>query len=338
MSDIRVVHFQEPQAFLDAVKHYDDSFMNFSLGTLLDSLDPDNSREERQPATCWTLLAVYRGGKLIIAFTKKKDDFASILATPRGVIENLSPQDLSDAVKRLVVLLRSLLDTEMLDKVVGPIDLVDTFIETWVGYMLTEGIKLKVSDLFFKSQVSYATLATIPPPSHAFDQYDFTLAETEEDVNAVAPYAVDLAGHGPKKTTLDEAKRFLHAAVQKKQLWLCHMEGQVVGYSRIGRVTPRTVAIRNVYVSPAHRRKGIAEAMVRALTRFYLGAEPLGFAGAPSPKPEIGTREEICLNVAEEAVARLYKRCGFLLGPGDQDPGTGMKGSFESVLRGVELL
>ncbi|KAJ3542540.1 hypothetical protein NM688_g5960 [Phlebia brevispora] len=338
MSDIRVIHFQDPQAFLDAVKQYDDSFMNFALGSLLDSLNSENSLAKDQPATYRTLLAAYKGDRSIITLTKARDDFAWALATPRGVEEELSSQDIADAVERLVVLLSNTIEPKLLDSVIGPFDLVNAFIETWVSHMQTQGLQLRALDPFFNSRVSFATLGTIPPSSSAFSQYRFTLAETEEDANAVAPLAVDFTSDGPRTTTLDKAKRIMHAAVQMKQVWLCHVEGQLAAYSLVGRVTPRTIAIRNVYVSPVHRRKGIAEAMVRALTRYYLGAEPLGFEGAPSPKPAIGTREEICLNVAKEDVARLYERCGFLLGPDDQDPATGRKGSFKSVWRGVEIL
>lgn len=46
----------------------------------------------------------------------------------------------------------------------------------------------------------------------------------------------------------------------------------VAGYLLLGRNTPRTVAIRNVFVAPEHRRRGLAETMVGAVTRACLGA------------------------------------------------------------------
>lgn len=215
----------------------------------------------------------------------------------------------------------------------------NAFIETWVRFMKTQGLNLKALDPFFGMKYSFATLATLPPVSSTLPRYDIRLAQTEEDADVVAPLVVDFRKHGPKETTLEDAKRVMRAAVQTKQLWVCRRpEKAIVGYSLVGRVTPRTIAIRNVYVSSSHRRKGIAECMVRALTRFYLGAEPLGFEGAPSPKPAAGTREEICLDVAEESVARLYKRCGFLLGEDDHDFVTGEKGWCQWLWRGVEIL
>ncbi|KAJ3522736.1 hypothetical protein NM688_g8831 [Phlebia brevispora] len=116
MPDIRVVRFDEPRAFLDAVKDYDDSFMNFSLGALLDSLEPANPRGKEQPATSRTLLAVYKGEQLIITFTRIRDGFPCVLAIPRGVEEHLSSQDITNAVERLVVLLSDAIDPKLLDR------------------------------------------------------------------------------------------------------------------------------------------------------------------------------------------------------------------------------
>ena len=69
-----------------------------------------------------------------------------------------------------------------------------------------------------------------------------------------------------------------------------------------------------------------------------LGAEPLGFEGAPAGGPVLGTKEQVCLNVAEDHVARLYRRCGFLLGDDDRDPVTGRMGWISSSVRTVEVL
>lgn len=262
-----------------------------------------------------------------------------MIATPRGLEEQLSSEEVTRSSSLLSATLSTIVDPTKVDSVIGPERLVDAFIETWVDFMGNRGLRLKALDPFFKSQVSFATLATLPPPSPILPPYKICLAQVEEDADVVAPFVVDFTRHGPKQTTLEEAKRVMQAAVQMKQLWLCRSpEGEIVAYSLVGRVTPRTIAIRNVYVSPSHRRKGIAECMVKALTRLYLGAEPLGFEGAPSAKPALGTREEICLNVSEDYVAQLYKRCGFLLGEDDHEPMTGKKGWFQSSWRGVEIL
>lgn len=64
MSDLRVVRFQDAQTFLEAVKPYDDSFMNFALGSVLDSLSPARASLSHTKSYR-TLLAVYKGDKLL---------------------------------------------------------------------------------------------------------------------------------------------------------------------------------------------------------------------------------------------------------------------------------
>lgn len=65
MPDLRVVQFSKPETFLDAVRPYDDSFMNFPVGSLLDSLDPANPRTKDRTVQYRTLLAVYKGDDLM---------------------------------------------------------------------------------------------------------------------------------------------------------------------------------------------------------------------------------------------------------------------------------
>ena len=64
MTEIRVVTFKDPETFLQTVQSYDDSFMNFALGSLLDRIDPARpggppTKQDR------TLLAVYKGDNLL---------------------------------------------------------------------------------------------------------------------------------------------------------------------------------------------------------------------------------------------------------------------------------
>lgn len=263
-------------------------------------------------------------------------DFAWILATPRGVREHMSSKEIADSMLLLTTLLPNVVDPKALDGILGPTDLTAVFLETWVAYMKSQSLNLKITHAF-STQVTLATKATLPSPSTAFIPHNFTLAQTEEEADTVAPLVVDFATEGPNRKTLQEAQRTMRVAAQMRQLWVYRVEGEIAGYCLVGRFTPRTVAIRNVYVSHTFRRRGIAESMVRALTRFYLGAEPLGFEGAPSPKPAEGVREEMCLNVSKEEVARLYKRCGFLL-DGDCDPVTGKVGSYHSTWKAIEVL
>ena len=65
MADFRAVHFAKPEAFLDALKAYDDSFMNFALGSLLDSMNPAYPHSHDRSTISRTLLAVYKGDQLL---------------------------------------------------------------------------------------------------------------------------------------------------------------------------------------------------------------------------------------------------------------------------------
>ncbi|PSR77650.1 hypothetical protein PHLCEN_2v7840 [Hermanssonia centrifuga] len=336
MEKIRVTNFTNPQEFLDAVKSHDDSFMNFAIGSLLDSLDEASARARMLTTNHRTLICVHKGKKLLVTFTKIADGSPWVISTPGSVGEHLSSADVEDSISLLASFLPTVLDPKLMDHVIGPDNLVDAFIETWVSHMNTQGFSSKALDPIFRMKVSFATLATLPPPSPAFSNFIIRQAHTPEEADVVAPLAVDLASHGPNITTLEGAKRTLRVAIVMKQLWLCRVDGEIAGYCLIGRNTPRTIAVRNVYVSPTHRRKGIAEAMVRAVTRYYLGAKPLGFEGASSTCPHGGVKEEVSLNVAKEEVTRLYQRCGFLLSEGAREPSTGKKGWYHSVLRGVE--
>ncbi len=67
MEKIRVTNFTNPQEFLDAVKSHDDSFMNFAIGSLLDSLDEASARARMLTTNHRTLICVHKGEKLLLA-------------------------------------------------------------------------------------------------------------------------------------------------------------------------------------------------------------------------------------------------------------------------------
>lgn len=66
MPGLRLVTFTELDAYVAACAPFDDSFMNFPFGTLLDSIDPGNAtllpKTDPSPRT---LLAVYDGDQLM---------------------------------------------------------------------------------------------------------------------------------------------------------------------------------------------------------------------------------------------------------------------------------
>ena len=236
----------------------------------------------------------------------------------------------------LVSHVASEIEPKSFDKVFGPARLVDQFVETWAAELRSKGVQLEVPPPFWRSKVSYATLASIPPPSPAFAQYRIELA-TEEDINVLGEYYADFSSARPADAMfIEEGRAKMKVSVPLGEIWVCRLNGEIAGYCATGRVTNNTIAIRNVYVSRRHRRKGVAEAMTRAMTRYFLGATPLGFEGALAAVPREGVKREVCLNVAEEHVERLYKRCGFLFG--EPDPESGKTAWYPTTFRGIDVL
>ncbi|CAL1705630.1 unnamed protein product [Somion occarium] len=387
MSDYQLVNFTNPDDFVEATKKYDDCWMNFAFGALMDSLDASQAEGQRR----WgpqerTLVAVYKGDSLLVTLTKIAKDFSWVLSHPRDAI--ISEDEFPSIAQLLATSLPSILspttppsssDLLKLDKVIGPESLVDTFLNTWVSHLpsLNPPIHLQLIDPpYFQSRFSYATIETVPPPSPAFssEKYDIALASTEEDALELASFYVEFKARGPLPATHEEGLAIMKDAIKGKRLWCCRLKDSlepsaifpehkdagitritasanssaIAGYVMVGRETPRTIAVRNVYVSPTFRRKGVAEALVRAVTRYYLDAQPLGFnirgiQGHTKDDAEEGKlvegvirKQEVCLNVVDEGAKRLYIRCGFLLDDNARDPKSGRSGYFPSIWRGVK--
>ena len=155
-----------------------------------------------------------------MTLTKIADDFAFVLATPRGVEEVITPEEITKSIRMLVERLGDLIDPKAMDGVIGPSDVVLAFIDTWIAEMKTKGRTIKILEPKFSSQASFSTLATLPPPSPALSEHSFTLAQTEEEAVAVAPLVVDFSTEGPKTATLQEAQRMMSVAAELHQLWV----------------------------------------------------------------------------------------------------------------------
>ncbi len=153
-------------------------------------------------------------------------------------------------------------------------------------------------------------------PSPACSEHSVTLATTASDAEGVALLYIEFTRGGPVTATFNQAREKMEEALQRKGLWRCHVNGEIAGFIVVGRFTPRTASIKNVFVRPEYRRKGVGETMVRAVTRYYLGI-----------------KKELCLNVIEEGAQRLYGRCGFVL-PRESGKLEGEKW-YRSSLRGI---
>ncbi|KIP12356.1 hypothetical protein PHLGIDRAFT_331622 [Phlebiopsis gigantea 11061_1 CR5-6] len=337
MSNLHLVQFRTPQEFLQAVEAHDDAFLNWSVGSLLESTDQVQIKMRKLKGIPKILLAVYENDALILVMIKVAEDIACSLAAPRDTIVELSGTEMAAAVSLLVTHVASIVDPKIFDKIMAPDDLGDLFIKQWIAQMETRGLRFEPLPHPFEMKVSYATLATIPPPPPIPLQYELELP-THGDVEVLAQFFVDFARHGPREVSLEEARDKMRMHVDQGDIWVCKVDGEIAGFCVTGRSTAKTIAIRNVYVSPRHRRKGIADSMTRILTRYLLGATPLGSVGGPAASSPKSVKLEVVLNVAQDFVERIYKNCGFLLGTDDKDPVSGKKGWQALVFRGVRLL
>ena len=78
MTNIRTVKFDSPNAFLEATKPWDDSFMNFCVGAVSDRIGQD--------AATIHLLAVYRGDDLLYVLLLR---FSGIYLVNGGLAINI---------------------------------------------------------------------------------------------------------------------------------------------------------------------------------------------------------------------------------------------------------
>ncbi|RPD58469.1 hypothetical protein L227DRAFT_188399 [Lentinus tigrinus ALCF2SS1-6] len=239
-------------------------------------------------------------------------------------------------------------DPLVLDKMIGPAPAVSAFLAAWVDLLATRGLRVRIDTGTkagaFGSRVSYVTRATLPPPpTNPFPHpvVQATPADLEDIAQLYIAFQFDTPWHGV--VTREAALAFVDRPVKAGLVWYVRVDGETVAYVLLGRVTPRTIALRNVFVKPSHRRKGIAEAMVRGVTRYYLNAPPYGVQPTTEGPPAVGFKEEVNLNVADEGAERVYRRSGFLFPDrngdavtGGIDPATGRKGWYESIWRGVE--
>lgn len=230
--------------------------------------------------------------------------------------------------------LLSVVEPRAFDRIYGPTSLSDALIAAYASLVPSHGEHVEDTPAAARSIISYAVKSTLPPPSAAFSQYPVQLATLEDNETLGEMFYAFLTFIGAGVAE-EKCKEIMHSSIILGMVWTCRVEGAVAGFCVLGRSTPRTISIKNLYVLPDYRRRGIAETMVRALTRYYLGAEPLGFEGAPAGTPKEGVKDEICLNVKDESAIRLYKRTGFLLGAGDQDPASGKRGQTDSVLYNI---
>lgn len=269
-----------------------------------------------------------------LALTKVAQDFSWILSDARREKVSWTDKEIASVSDYLASSIPTTIDSRRVDKVFGPEKLVDSFTKALESNRREQGEQVEAKD-FFRGVVLSATAVTLPPPSPTYSQHRVSLVTNDIEVEEVVPLYIEFTRGGPETATREQARERMREAHRWKGLWRCYINGEIAGFIVVGRFTPRTASIKNVFVHPDHRRQGVGETMVRAVTRYYLGVQPLGFLGAPEEGPEGGARQEVCLNVIEEGAQRLYGRCGFVL-PSESGKGEGEKW-YRSSFRGLCL-
>ena len=229
-----------------------------------------------------------------IALTRHKTDFSWMVTTP-GAASELLATDHELLASATALLANSVLvelpDPIALDKVCGTSTVVSPLVEAWAALLRAQGKNVDVVDGHFDTRVSYATKASLPPLPSTLSTHIVAPA-TPVDLDAAAVLYQDFQATAPWRANIpiEQAREILAAPLKAGLVWLCRLEpdGLATAFVILGRATPRTIAVRNVYVLPAHRRKGIAETMVRAITRYYLGVPPYGVRGVPTGRLSVG--------------------------------------------------
>ena len=235
-----------------------------------------------------------------------------------------------------------------LKKMLGCGPAVEAFLAAWTSLLSARNLHVRISVPAIEAdnhspRISYATRASLPPPSATPFPHPIAQATPADLADILALYTAFQPWNAPGALSV------LAPLIQARLVWFVRVHGEPAGYVRLGRATPRTVAILNVYVTPPRRRQGIAEAMVRGVTRYYLDAPPYGVlpqAVQPDggPLPLVGFKAEVNLAVADGGPERLYRRSGFLFPErsgdvgvaGGVDPATGRKAWYECSLREVQ--
>ena len=282
------------------------------------------------------------------------EGFPWVLSVPRRA-EDLLTSDILTLASTLLT--NSLLALEIRDptitypmRVFGIEGPVNAFLTAWVTAHRSRGQRLRLTSNPPTTIIAYATRDTFsaapqapqPPP---LNQHRIYRASTISDIESLIPFYAALFDANSLPTPTTGAITKLQATVNTGLIWICRTSGVLSAFVELGRVTPRTVSIRTVYVPPEHRQRGVAETIVRAVSRYYLGLGAADLSSVrPGPPPE-GVKDQIKLSMADISSEAAYRRLGFLLPDRSQggsvleggvDPATGHPGWYRAIWREVE--
>ncbi|KAI0672881.1 hypothetical protein C8Q78DRAFT_1077199 [Trametes maxima] len=342
MDNLRCVRFTDPASALDALDRYDEGFMNFGVGTLYDILRIQEAAQKQTVPEPALIFGLYSGDDLCLFLIRSPNYSTWHLVYPQDAEHLMSSRFFDAAGDILARALFAIAGPEIVTALWGRREAIDAFLAVWISLSSAQGVRLRLLDPTMISRASYATRDTVASLPATFPNLDIAQA-TESDFDELFPQWLDFTTYAAGTRALDAEEAHLRGTLASGLAWTCRSDGALAGFIVSGRATRRTITIRNVYVSPEHRRKGIAEAMVRAMSRHYLGVQPVGYGVSMDP-PAVGVKEIVCINVIDPSAERIYRRAGFLFpeyGPdgspvGGYDPMTGKKGWFRSALRKVQ--
>lgn len=282
------------------------------------------------------------------------EGFPWILSVPRRSEGLLTPETLASAATLLAnsVLGLQIRDPTITDpmKVFGVEEPVNAFLSAWVAIHRARGLRFRLTPnpptiiVTYATRDTFSSLTPHPPPSAQHRIYRASIS----DLESLIPFYTAFFNTNPRPATITtpDAVTKLQTALQTGHIWVCRTNGALSAFAELGRVTPRTITIRTVYVPPEHRQRGVAETLIRAVSRFYLGLGAMDLTAVPSGPPPEGVKDQIKLTVADTSAEGVYRRLGFLLPDRSQDggllvggvdPATGRPGWYRAILRETEL-
>ncbi|KAH9832947.1 uncharacterized protein C8Q71DRAFT_860718 [Rhodofomes roseus] len=289
-SGLRVVCFASAQEFVHAVEPFDDPFMNFGLGTVMDTGSLPSSTASKYADAGdsnaggtvhnpmeRSFVAAFEGERLILTATYTTKPPPCILSYPTTTSPSPSPQDA-------------------------------------VAALLAAWPNLRTSPPSFTATACFATLDTLrsavhPTPRVEEDvEYHYKICFAEpEDAQPLVALVLALSAHSPGPMRPSHAiLSTLQKAIATRTVYVVHTDQRLrgdpepnqhtkehrglMGFLLLERITPpHTVAIRNVFVVPEHRRRGLAETLVRAVTQACLGLPVESAQGPANVEVEVGT-------------------------------------------------
>ncbi|BGP30660.1 hypothetical protein JCM10296v2_002417 [Rhodotorula toruloides] len=321
-----------------AVPGADSNNTNLLLGCVVDdALDDSRSAcvaknegdtQERPDEDTKLLVSVWEGDQLRLLFSKLDWSICKLVSpVPPPKIPTLALPLVPLLVQHVLTLAPLSSDPSLLRSITGPIVLIDKLLSNW-----PHPAKPSTAPPLIPCSTHVAPPAVSFPPSHTFQRVDVDTMP-QNDLATLASLLSDFYGNHPDSPRLDESASIADLRTKQRHntFWLYRAplvgaDGPAavaapVAFLATGRATPRTVAIRMVYVSPSHRGQSLAQRMVSHVTRSHLlTAElvPLNLDDLPLEEKEDestrwGRKEEVCLFAEPEnaAARRAYGKVGF---------------------------